>query len=71
MSEASAVLRRAAVWLWWWLRQVSGDAAYENYLRRAAGPRGAAQPGNAPLLSPEEFYLDTLRRRYTGITRCC
>ena len=21
---------------WWWLRQVSGDADYENYLRRVA-----------------------------------
>ena len=64
---------------WWWLRQVTGDAAYENYLRRAGRcgtrlrgevPRGreAVQSG---LLSPEEFYLDTLRRTYARVSRCC
>jgi uncharacterized short protein YbdD (DUF466 family) len=59
--------------VWSWLRQVSGDAAYENYLRHAS--RGA-QSGqlsanvNAPL-SRAEFYLDSLRRRYSTVSRCC
>jgi uncharacterized short protein YbdD (DUF466 family) len=48
---------------WMWLRQVTGDAAYENYVRHAAG---AGRP-----LSRAEFYLDSLRRRYTGVSRCC
>lgn len=62
-TMAQGILRR----LWWWLREVSGDAAYENYLRRARrGPR--CRQG---VLSAEEFYLDSLRRRYTGPTRCC
>ena len=80
---------------WWWLRQVSGDAAYENYLRsaqRGAGiPAGGgrerrtanerqvleypmgreAVPGGDAALSPEEFYLDAVRRRYSGVSRCC
>jgi uncharacterized short protein YbdD (DUF466 family) len=50
--------------LWSWLREVSGDAAYESYLRSAR--RSATQP-----LSREEFYLDALRRRYGGVSRCC
>jgi len=66
--------------LWWWLRQVSGDAAYDNYLARR---RSGASPGPAGdhghgrgcraerPLSQKEFYLDALRRRYTGIRRCC
>ena len=47
---------------WRALRQASGDSAYELYLERA-------RPG-APL-SREEFWLDTLRRRYSGPSRCC
>lgn len=50
--------------LWSWLRAVSGDSAYESYVRRAR-PKGAA------LLSREAFYLETLRRRYSTIDRCC
>ena len=50
--------------LFWWLRQVLGDAAYENYLRSC---RGAAMP----VMSREEFFLDSLRRRYSTISRCC
>lgn len=52
-------------WLWWWLRQVSGDAAYENYVAWAA----RRKPGRA--CSREEFYLESLRRRYSGVSRCC
>ncbi|MCL6566296.1 MAG: YbdD/YjiX family protein [Acidobacteriia bacterium] len=73
--------------LWWYLRQVSGDAAYENYLRRAEARRSRASTSHAatgndlphrsgscdgpPLLSAEQFYLDVLRRRYSGVSRCC
>jgi uncharacterized short protein YbdD (DUF466 family) len=60
---------------WIWLRQVSGDAAYDNYLhslRRAdvcdSAPR--TQPRTAPL-SRADFYLDALRRRYSSVSRCC
>jgi Selenoprotein, putative len=60
---------------WAWLRQVTGDAAYENYLRsirRAAAGRSAApaHAGCAPL-SRADFYLDALRRRYSTVSRCC
>jgi hypothetical protein len=60
----------------WWVRQVSGDAAYENYLRAASRQPRTGEPRTAcceghKTLSPREFYLDALRRRYTGVSRCC
>jgi uncharacterized short protein YbdD (DUF466 family) len=60
---------------WSWLRQVSGDAAYENYLRHArpgaqSGLASAAAVDSAPL-SRAEFYVDSLRRRYSTVSRCC
>jgi uncharacterized short protein YbdD (DUF466 family) len=51
---------------WTWLRQVSGDAAYENYLRSTR--RSASQQ---PPLSRAQFYLDALERRYSATSRCC
>ena len=65
VSVTQAVMRKA----WWWLRQVSGDAAYENYLRRTR--RGEATICAGSPLSREQYYLDALRRRYTGVGRCC
>jgi hypothetical protein len=75
---------------WSWLRQVTGDAAYDSYLRSrqrqtcAAGHRhgvsghsvGCGHPLSdsglqSPVLTREEFYLDSLRRRYSGVSRCC
>jgi hypothetical protein len=57
---------------WSWLRQVSGDAAYENYLR-CKGTRAeiGVSAELAPALSRTEFYLDSLRRRYSSVSRCC
>lgn len=61
--------------VWVWLRQVSGDAAYDNYLRSIR--RSAAYDSLASLdaarapLSRAEFYLDAVRRRYSTVSRCC
>lgn len=54
---------------WWWLRQVSGDAGYENYLRSLS--RSAPGPRPCGPLTAEQFYLDQLRRRYSRLNRCC
>jgi len=54
----SSALRSA----WRFLREWSGDAAYETYLARV---------GEGRRLTPEEFYLDSLRRRYRQPNRCC
>jgi uncharacterized short protein YbdD (DUF466 family) len=57
---------------WSWLRQVSGDAAYENYLRcNTKHSDIGASAAHMPLLSRGEFYLDSLRRRYSSVSRCC
>ncbi len=66
-------------WLWWWLRQVTGDAAFENYLRarqkQLAGPQALACHAKgaacAPAMSDQQFYLDMLARKYSGVSRCC
>ena len=62
----------------WWFRQVTGDAAYENYLRSAqrdfarARHLSQAQPCDAvAVMTREEFFLDSLRRRYSTTSRCC
>ncbi len=66
----------AVATLWWAVRQIFGDAAYENYLRslslRGESASGATPAGasTAPL-SPADFYLDSLRRRYSRVSRCC
>ena len=61
--------------VWAWLRQVSGDAAYDNYLRsmrRSAAYGSLASPDAARVpLSRADVYLDALRRRYSTVSRCC
>jgi len=47
---------------WRWLREWSGDAAYETYVARARG---------GEVLDRGAFYLDSLRRRYERPNRCC
>ena len=55
---------------WWSVRQVFGDSAYEQYLMSTQRRPDCAGTPTAPL-SREEFYLDSLRRRYSRISRCC
>jgi Selenoprotein, putative len=80
MRQVRVAITDGARVAWWWLRQVMGDAAYENYLRSAARHRGAQEAAKdcceqtgreGRLLTREEFYLDALRRRYSGVSRCC
>jgi hypothetical protein len=68
VASKAAMLARCA---WLWLRQVSGDAAYENYLRCAGRQPALAGATAAAPLSRAEFYLDSLRRRYSTVSRCC
>ena len=48
--------------LWRFVRQWSGDSAYEAYLARTR---------EATPLGRQAFYLDSLERRYRGPSRCC
>lgn len=56
--------------IWWLARQISGDAAYENYLRSAARQERGDAMKNRPMTA-EKFYQDSLRRRYSQASRCC
>jgi uncharacterized short protein YbdD (DUF466 family) len=52
--------------LWLGIREWCGDSAYERYLQ--------AQRTNSEkvsLLTPAEFYVDRLNRRYSRPNRCC
>ena len=51
---------------WRGLREWCGDAAYETYLRSKA-----RQSGSGRELTPAEFYLEQLDRRYSRPNRCC
>lgn len=51
--------------LWQGLREWCGDAAYEKYVQCAR--RGGA----GPVLSPTEFYVQQMNRKYSRPNRCC
>ena len=61
--------------VWWWLRQVFGDAAYENYVRRVSSQIPSCHESCAHAsqrtVSEKEFYLDRLRRKHNTVNRCC
>lgn len=66
MGKLAGNLKRIARAAWSGLREWSGDAAYERYLRRnaAATPRGRA-------LTLAEFYVEHVNRKYSRPSRCC
>lgn len=51
--------------LWLGLRQWCGDSAYETYLA-SSNRRRDPNP-----LSPAEFYVQQLNRKYSRPSRCC
>jgi uncharacterized short protein YbdD (DUF466 family) len=58
----AAGLKRA----WSYLREVTGDDAYERYLEHHRG----AHPGEAPL-SRDRFFRERQDRKWSKISRCC
>jgi len=46
------------------VREWCGDASYERYQRAMARKR-------EPLLSPQQFYVQQLERKYSRPNRCC
>jgi uncharacterized short protein YbdD (DUF466 family) len=61
-TNTSRALRR----FWCGLREWCGDAAYERYVRSSIAKSGAHA-----LLTPSEFYVEQLNRRYSRPNRCC
>ncbi len=51
---------------WALLRQLSGDDAYERYLRHQA----RAHPGEE-LLDRKSFFQREQERKWNGVKRCC
>lgn len=64
MSEVARIALTRAQKAWTFLRAVMGDQAYERYLEVAQ------RRGEAPL-SAQEYYLESIKRRYSTVSRCC
>jgi uncharacterized short protein YbdD (DUF466 family) len=60
MSKVASKLRT----LWECLREVAGENDYLRYRNNAV------KRGEEPL-TPQEFYLRQLQRRYSRINHCC
>jgi uncharacterized short protein YbdD (DUF466 family) len=52
--------------LWRWLREVSGDDAYERYLSHHT-----QRHPDVRVPSRREFYAQELQRKWNGVSRCC
>jgi uncharacterized short protein YbdD (DUF466 family) len=65
MKRGLQIVKRGAVLLWRGLREWSGDAAYDRYL--ACAKRSSRQE----TLTPAEFYVEQLNRKYSRPNRCC
>jgi len=52
--------------LWDFLREATGDDAYERYLARHASTHA-----EVPALSREAFFRSEQDRKWSGIARCC
>jgi uncharacterized short protein YbdD (DUF466 family) len=67
ITAVPPALGRSARWLRWYLREVSGESAYDRYLAHAH----AAHPG-APVLSRREFERRRMDQRDDRPeSRCC
>jgi uncharacterized short protein YbdD (DUF466 family) len=65
-SDSAAWLRRGLRKIWQGLRDWSGDAAYERYLRS-----GTTRMSSSHTFTAAEFYIEELNRRYSRPHRCC
>jgi uncharacterized short protein YbdD (DUF466 family) len=66
MNRAAKTTSRFFRRFWRGLREWCGDAAYESYLRSKG-----TQSGSHRKLTPAEFYVEQLNRRYSRPNRCC
>jgi uncharacterized short protein YbdD (DUF466 family) len=66
MRHAAKFSWRKVRRFWHGLREWCGDAAYERYLRSKHTQSAACRT-----LTPAEFYVEQLERRYSRPNRCC
>lgn len=60
--------------LWTMVRRLSGDDAYEQYLKHYAEMHSSAEDNPEampPLLSREEFFKQWQDGKWKGVKRCC
>jgi len=61
--------------LWQMIRRLSGDDAYEQYLRHYAehhqGDHAVTDGTAEPMLSREEFFKQWQDKKWKGVKRCC
>jgi len=65
MHEARRQFQSVLRNFWRGLRQWCGDSAYETYVACARRRNGRE------VLTPAEFYVEQLNRRYSRPNRCC
>jgi uncharacterized short protein YbdD (DUF466 family) len=66
MKSAVKTTSRILCRFWRGLREWCGDAAYESYLRSKVNRSSSDRT-----LTPAEFYVEQLNRRYSRPNRCC
>jgi uncharacterized short protein YbdD (DUF466 family) len=90
MPHAIQFAQRVAKFVWQALRHITGDAAYETYVRycetrhavvttstndianRSTAINESSHSTSTPkIMTREQFYTDSLRRKYSTINRCC
>ena len=59
-------MKRRIAELWHFVRSLTRDDAYENYLSHHREAHA-----NAAAMSRREFYLREQNRKWSGVTRCC
>jgi len=52
--------------IWQYLRQVSGDDAYERYLAH----HRQAHPGEPPM-TPDQYFRNRQDEKWSKVSRCC
>ena len=65
MKRLLATARTGLAAFWKGLREWSGDAAYEKYAE------AVARSGAKSRLTPDQFYVEQLNRKYSRPNRCC
>ena len=65
MRNAWIKVKRGATRFWVGLRDWCGDSDYERYVR------SALRSGSKKTLTPGQFYVEQLNRKYSRPNRCC
>jgi uncharacterized short protein YbdD (DUF466 family) len=65
MNRVLQMAKQAVHAFWHGLREWSGDAAYDRYMACAS------RTNRNQILTPAEFYVEQLNRKYSRPNRCC